>query len=580
MKKRLWLTLLTAALAANAREVTVRVLATTDLHGNIYPYDYYAARPAPRGLAKISTLIAAERAGSINTMLLDCGDTIQGTPLESVYQYSVLRGSFPLGIVPALPLNADPLTADPMMLAMNAVGYDAMTVGNHEWNFGLKNLSRARSDAKFPWISANIVVEPGSRAKPFAAWFIKTLAGVKIAVIGITTPGEPVWEKPEHYAGYRFVSGKEAALKAVAEVKQKEHPDVILVAVHGGLEKDVKNGVILSAPNPFGDLPGENMVYQLATEVPGIDAIIFGHTHSELPGTRVGNVLLMQPRNWGMSLGELDLKLEDGVDGHWHISSKTSRVIRVTNETPADESILQIGKPYHETAERFLNSPVTESPVSMNGARARVEDSPLTDMIHEVQLHYAAADVSFASIFNGGLRIAKGPLTVRQIAGLYLYDNTLYAIEGNGRMVRDALENSARYFLSCSGECNSGPLINRNVIAYNYDMAGGVEYEIDLRQPAGQRIRNLRFRGQPLADSQKLRIAVNNYRDGGAGGYTMFPGAKIVWRSTDEIRDLMIEYYSEHKTVPAKAAGNWKIVPESAALELLREVRRETPASQ
>lgn len=568
MKTRLWLILVLAAAAADAREVTVRILATTDLHGNIYPYDYYAGRPAPRGLAKIATLIKAERAVNPNTLLLDCGDTIQGTPLEGVWQEFVQTGHYPINIKPVRPL-----VADPMMLAMNAIGYDVMTVGNHEWNFGLKNLNQARSEAKFPWISASFVVEPGSSVKPFAPWIVKTIAGVKIAVIGITTPSEPVWEKPEHYAGYRFLSGKEAALKAVADVSEKEHPDVILVAAHAGLETQVKNGVILGTPSGYNDLPGENMVYQLATEVPGIDAIIFGHTHSELAGARLGDVLLMQPRNWGMSLGEMDLKLEDNTDGHWHITSKNSHVIPVTNDTPPDESILNIGKPYHETAELFLNTPVATSPVAMNGAIARVEDSPLIDMIHEVQLHYAAADVSFASIFNAGLRVAKGPLTVRQIAGLYIYDNTLYAIEGNGKMVRDALENAARYFNGCSGECDTGPLVNRNIVAYNYDMAGGVEYEIDLRQPVGQRIRNLRFHGQPLADSQKLRIAVNNYRYGGAGGYTMFPGAKIVWRSSDEIRDLMIEYYTAHKTIPAKAAGNWKILPQSAAEELVREVR-------
>jgi 2',3'-cyclic-nucleotide 2'-phosphodiesterase/3'-nucleotidase len=568
MKTRLWLILVLAAAAADAREVTVRILATTDLHGNIYPYDYYAGRPAPRGLAKIATLIKAERAVNPNTLLLDCGDTIQGTPLEGVWQEFVQTGHYPINIKPVRPL-----VTDPMMLAMNAIGYDVMTVGNHEWNFGLKNLNQARSEAKFPWISASFVVEPGSSVKPFAPWIVKTIAGVKIAVIGITTPSEPVWEKPEHYAGYRFLSGKEAALKAVADVREKEHPDVILVAAHAGLETQVKNGVILGTPSGYNDLPGENMVYQLATEVPGIDAIIFGHTHSELAGARLGDVLLMQPRNWGMSLGEMDLKLEDNTDGHWHITSKNSHVIPVTNDTPPDESILNIGKPYHETAELFLNTPVATSPVAMNGAIARVEDSPLIDMIHEVQLHYAAADVSFASIFNAGLRVTKGPLTVRQIAGLYIYDNTLYAIEGNGKMVRDALENAARYFNGCSGECDSGPLVNRNIVAYNYDMAGGVEYEIDLRQPVGQRIRNLRFHGQPLADSQKLRIAVNNYRYGGAGGYTMFPGAKIVWRSSDEIRDLMIEYYTAHKTIPAKAAGNWKILPQSAAEELVREVR-------
>jgi 2',3'-cyclic-nucleotide 2'-phosphodiesterase/3'-nucleotidase len=214
----------------------------------------------------------------------------------------------------------------------------------------------------------------------------------------------------------------------------------------------------------------------------------------------------------------------------------------------------------------------------MTGATARVEDSPLAAMIHETQLFYAKADVSFVSIFNAGLRIAKGPITVRQIAGLYLYDNTLYAIEGNGKMVHDALENSARFFLGCAGECNSGPLTDSSVLGYNYDMAAardnGLTYEIDLREPVGQRIRNLRYRGQPLADDQKLRIAVNNYRYGGGGGYRMFSNAPILWRSTDEIRDLIIDYYTERKTLPAKPFNSWKVVPESAARELLREASR------
>lgn len=547
--------LLLWATAACARELTVRVLATTDLHGNIYPYDYYAARTAQRGLAKIATLIATERAANPNTVLLDCGDTIQGTPLESVHQAGIRAGTTN--------------SPDPMMLAMNALGYDAMTVGNHEWNFGLRNLGAAREDAKFPWISANIAADPGAAVKPFAPYFIKVVEGVKIAVIGITTTGEPVWEKAENYAGYRFLPGKEAAAKAVAEVQSKEHPDVIIAAIHAGLDRNIKTGALTA----FDNLPGENMVYQIATEVPGLDAIIFGHTHSELAGAYVGGVLLMQPRNWGMSLGELDLTLEDAAGGHWRITSKNSRVIPVTAQTAADESILAIGKPYHEAAERFLSMPVAESRVEMSGAIARVEDTPLIDMIHEAQLFYSHADVSFASIFNAGLRIHKGPLTVREIAGLYIYENTLYTIEGNGRMVREALENAARYFLTCTGACNAGPLINARVIAYNYDQASGVEYEIDLRQPEGRRIRNLRYRGQPLADDQKLKIAVNNYRAGGAAGYKMFAGANVIWRSTEEIRDLMIEYYSTHNRLPANPGDNWKIVPESAARELRREVQ-------
>ena len=189
MKSRLLFLLVAITSLAGAREVTVRILATTDLHGNIYPYDYYAARQLPRGLAKISTLVAAERAANPNNLLLDCGDTIQGSPLEGVYQYHVLRGGWPSKITPVAPL-----TTDPMMLAMNALKYDVMTIGNHEWNFGLKNLNEARAAAQFPWISASVETTRGSTEKPFAPWFIKVIDGVKVAVVGITTPGEPIWE--------------------------------------------------------------------------------------------------------------------------------------------------------------------------------------------------------------------------------------------------------------------------------------------------------------------------------------------------------------------------------------------------
>jgi 2',3'-cyclic-nucleotide 2'-phosphodiesterase/3'-nucleotidase len=197
-----------------------------------------------------------------------------------------------------------------------------------------------------------------------------------------------------------------------------------------------------------------------------------------------------------------------------------------------------------------------------------------------VQLHYAQADVSFASMFNPRTTVPKGPVTVRQIASLYLYENELYAIEGDGKMVKDALENAARYFVSCAGEtCATGPLINSHVIGYNFDMAQGVSYEIDLTQPEGQRIRDLTWKGKPLAPDQKLRIAINNYRSGGGAGYTMFKNAKIVWRSPEDIRQLIIDYFSERGTLPDKADDNWRIVPQQALETLQRQALAESRRS-
>jgi len=554
---------LAVALAALAQRVTISLLATTDLHGNIYPYDYYTARPAGRGLAKLATLIEVARRENPNSLLIDCGDTIQGAPIEIVYAQYVRSGRLPLG----LDLPAGSLKADPMMLVMNHLRFDAMVLGNHEFNFGLKVLDRARADARFPWLSANTESVAGSGRSSFAPYIVKTVAGVKVAVIGITTPAIPQWEKPEHYAGLRFLPGKDAAERMVAVLKAKHQPDVIVVAVHAGLERGTDQG-------------SENMVGEIAAGVAGIDAVVYGHSHQQVAEKRVGEVLLMQPKNWGISLGRIDFELErEG--GRWKVVNKSSRLIPAAADTPADAEVLRIARPYHEITERYLNTPVARSSVATDGRFGRIMDSALLDAVHAVQLHYTKADVSLTAMFNPGVRFPAGPVTVRQIAALYIYDNELYAVEGNGRMLREALENAARFFRTCpDASCTTGPLVNRGVAGFNFDIAQGVEYEIDLTRPAGQRVRDLRWCGKPLADDQPLRIAINNYRSGGSGGYTMFRAAKVVWRSSEEIRDLIIAYYAERGALPDKPDDNWRIVPPAAVETLKKETSAAGPSNQ
>ncbi len=434
--------LLLLAWAVHAEDVRVTVLDTTDLHGNIFPYDYYAARPAERGLAKIATLVQNVRAENPNTLLVDCGDTIQGTPLELVYQQYVRNGRLPL----KLAFNGPALDHDPMMLAMNALGYDAMVVGNHEFNFGLKNLEQARADARFPWLSANTRGEPGGTGKPFAPYFVKTVAGVKIGIVGITTPLIPEWEPAEHYRGLSFDPAVEAARRAVAELRAREHPDVVIVAAHSGLDRD------WPAEKTASGNSREDAIYEIATQVPGIDAILFGHTHRQLAGESIGDVLLLQPKNWGFSLGRMDFELSREGHGAWKIDSKTSRVIPVTAAVAADPKILEIGRPYHDLAERYLSTVVAQAPVAMDTRLSRVEDTALIDAIQQVQLFYTKADVSFASSFNVRVSVPQGPVEVRQLAALYLYDNELWTLEGNGKMVREALENAARFFQACPSQ--------------------------------------------------------------------------------------------------------------------------------
>jgi 2',3'-cyclic-nucleotide 2'-phosphodiesterase/3'-nucleotidase len=567
MRLRLQLLLLAAGLAWS-QQTTVTVLATTDMHGNLFPVDYVTGQPAARGLAKVATLIRAEEAGNPNHLLIDCGDTIQGTPLEYAYQDLVRTGSGPLGLKPATPLDRDP-----MMLAMNLLGYDAMAVGNHEYNFGLKNLNRARSDAHFPWLSANTSVAAGGKERPFDAYVIKNVGGVKVAVIGITTPAVPTWEKPENIGSYRFLPPVDALKKAVADLRASQHPDLIVVAAHTGLGRDLNTG------RP--DNPDENATYAMAVGVPDVDAIVFGHSHSQLAGAMVGNVLLVQPKNWAISLARLDFTMERKPGGGWTVAKKTSRLIPVTGATPAAPDILAIGKPYEELAERYLDTPVATSPAPLSAALGRVEDTAIVDAVQEVQLAYSHADVSFTALFNPAVRVPQGQVTVRQIAALYPYDNDLYVVEGDGKMVKDALENAARYYLSCEGaRCSQLPLTDRSVAGFNFDMAEGVEYEIDLTRPEGSRIRNLRWHGKPLAPDQKLRIAINNYRAAGSAGYSMFAGAKIIWRGQDEIRDMIVRYYTDKKKLPAEPDNNWRLLPDEARKTLEQEAQGARPQVQ
>jgi len=546
---RLFCALLASAFALAAEQLAVTVLATTDLHGNIFPYDYYTGRQAPRGLAKAATLIRAERERNPNSVLIDCGDTIQGSPIEYLYQRFVSSGRLPLG----LRFPGEPWREEPTILAMNAIGYEALVVGNHDFNYGLKNLDHARSQSRFPWLSANITTEPGSTRPPFEPYIVKDVGGVRVAIIGLTTTNIPLWDPPEHYRGYRFTPIWTTAADVVKSVRARVKPDIVVLAVHDGIEKDSQ----IQIPK-------------------GVDLIVYGHSHMQAEGYTMGSTLLVQPKNWAASVAKIDFVIERRGRTN-RIVDRRSRLIAVQKDTAVAGDIARLGEPYHEMAEKYLNTPVTQAVTDMSGARGRIEDTPLVDAIQTVQLAYAKADVSLTALFNPRIRVRKGPVTVRQLAALYIYDNQLYAIEGTGRMLRDALEVSALYFRSCeTPACSSGPLIGKSVHGFNFDMAQGVTYQIDLREPAGHRIKNLRWKGSALKDDQPLRIAINNYRAGGSGGYTMFRGAKVVWQSSEDIRDLMIQYYGGKHPLPAKADGNWRIEPPAARQELLKEVDAET----
>lgn len=543
-----WLVVLPTAAAES---ISLTVLATTDIHAHVYPYDYLTGRQAQLGLAKAATIINRVRTTTPHTLLVDCGDTVQGTPLA--YVAARLR----------------PTEPHPVIAAMNALGYDAMAVGNHEFNFALETLWRLKGEARFPWLAANVSSYYHDTRRDFLPYVIREVGGVRVAILGLVTPAVPCWEVTEHYRGYRFHDLVETARRYLPKLRRRA--DVVLVLAHSGLGRDPETG----EPQPC--YPGEDAVWDIAEQVPGIDVIIFGHSHGEVSGLRVNGVLLVQPKNWAQSVAELRITLQrDAPRQPWQVVDKQSRLIPVDESVEADAKILSLARAAHQATERWLNTTVARAPAILDARTARFEDNPLVELVQRAELHYGQAEVALASVFSPWLEIPAGPVTIRQIFALYPSENQLITVELTGTQLRQVLEYSARYFRRYPFPATDS-FFTPGVPGYNFVIAGGVSYKLDLSNPVGERIVELKFHRQPLAPGQKLRVALSSYRYAGGGSYEMLRGAKIIRRAKKEIRGLLIDYLLEIGTFTPTVDNNWEILPNSARQTLLDSVR-PTPA--
>jgi 2',3'-cyclic-nucleotide 2'-phosphodiesterase (5'-nucleotidase family) len=372
----------------------------------------------------------------------------------------------------------------------------------------------------------------------------------------LTTPGIPNWENVPNYAGLEFKETISEAKKWVPILRDKEKVDLVVITMHMGIEEDLRTGT----PNP-AQVPNENAAVAIARQVPGVDVILMGHTHQDVPSLVVNGVLLAQANRWASHLARVDVYLEKNGEGRWSAVGKRSRTIPVTEKTALDPEIAQLGQPYDKETQDWLGRTIGEATEELTAQDCRFHDTALVDLIQRVQLEAGKADVSMAACFNTQAHIAKGPVTVRDIASLYEYENTLVTLELTGQQIKDALEHSSRYF----GEYRPGrtlaELVDTRIPGYNFDVAQGVTYELDVTKPFGQRIQNLKYKGQPLSPAQKLRVVTNNYRVNGGGGFTMYTGAPVIYRSSEEVRELIIDWVERNKTLPTRADDNWKITP-------------------
>ncbi|WP_447474727.1 2',3'-cyclic-nucleotide 2'-phosphodiesterase [Vibrio harveyi] len=604
--------MLTLAGPAMADTIKLRIIETTDIHTNVMDYDYYKDQPSQQiGLSRAATLVKQAREEAVNSVLVDNGDLIQGSPMGD---YMAAKG-----------INAGEI--HPVYKAMNQLDYDVGNIGNHEFNYGLEFLKNSIDGANFPYVSAN-VFDKKTGEHYFKPYLIKTHTfkdtdgqshEIKVGYIGFVPPQIMVWDK-KNLEGKVFAEDiTETAKKLVPQMK-KEGADVIVAIPHSGISTD---------PYKLGT---ENSVYYL-TEVEGIDAIAFGHSHAVFPGKdfaklqgvdnakgTINGVTAVMPGRWGSHVGVMDLMLKEK-DGKWQVVEGQSEARPIFDKAnkkslaEADKGIVDALVDDHKGTREFVNQPIGKANDVMYSFLALVQDDPTIQIVNLAQKDYVErfiqgdpdlADIpvlSAAAPFkvggrkddpNGFTEVESGQLTFRNAADLYLYPNTLVAMKVKGKEVHEWLECSAGQFNQIDvNSTKPQSLLNwDNFRTYNFDVIDGVNYQIDVTQPPkydascnvinpdSQRIVNLTYNGKPVDPKQDFIIATNNYRAYSA----TFPGTGpdfIAFDSPDENRSVVAAYISriskEQGEVTPSADNNWSFAPIKSDNKL--DVRFETSPS-
>ncbi|WLI75163.1 2',3'-cyclic-nucleotide 2'-phosphodiesterase [Kosakonia sp. H02] len=608
-------TLLATLIAASVQAATVdlRILETTDLHSNMMDFDYYKDTATEKfGLVRTASLINAARGEVKNSVLVDNGDLIQGSPLGDYMAAKGLK------------------TGDihPVYKAMNTLDYAVGNLGNHEFNYGLDYLHKALAGAKFPYVNANII-DAKSKKPLFTPYVIKETPVVdkdgkshtlRIGYIGFVPPQIMVWDKA-NLSGKVLVNDiTETARKYVPEMRAKG-ADVVVIVAHSGLSAE-----------PYQAM-AENSVYYLS-EVPGVDAILFGHAHAVFPGKdfaaikgadinkgTLNGVPSVMPGMWGDHLGVVDLVLNNDA-GKWQVSDSKAEARPIYDAAAKkalvgeDSKLVGILKHDHDATREFVGKPIGKSTDNMYSYLSLVQDDPTVQVVNNAQKayveHFIQGDpdlaklpvLSAAAPFKAGGRkndpasfveVEKGQLTFRNAADLYLYPNTLVVVKATGKEVKEWLECSAGQFNQIDPNSDKPQsLINWDGFrTYNFDVIDGVKYQIDVTQPArydgecqsvnpqAERIKHLTYNGKPVDPNAVFLVATNNYRAYG-GKFAGTGDSHIAFASPDENRAVLAKWIGDETQrageIHPAADNNWRLAPIPASHKL--DIRFETAPTE
>jgi 2',3'-cyclic-nucleotide 2'-phosphodiesterase (5'-nucleotidase family) len=534
--------------SSEAAEIELVVAATTDTHGRLRSWDYYAGAAEPqRGLTRLATVVDSVRlVNPGRVVLVDAGDLLQGNPLTYVAARTASAS----------------LRPHPVAAAMNAMRYDGAAIGNHEFNYGLPTLRRMIAEARFPMLAANAYTPSGEHA--FRAWTMIERQGVKIALVGGTTPGSNLWDR-DNLAGRIVVRDIIPSVRDAVSAARSAGADVVVVLLHSGLNEASSYDTVTRK------VASENVSARVAREVPGVDLVVYGHSHKELADSMINGVLLMQPKNWATSLGVATLNLaRDG--SRWRVTAKHGTLIPAAGHAE-DAAVLAATEAAHRATVAYTTEPIGTTTVAWRADSARVVDTPLIDFILDVERKASGAQLASTAAFSLDANLTAGPVTVARIAALYPYDNTLRKIWITGRQLREYLEYSARYFRA---DANGSVGVDPAIPGYNFDIVSGADYTIDVSKPIGSRITRLEYNGRPIAPTDSFTFALNNYRQTGGGGYAMLAGSRNLDDRQLEIRQLLIDEVRARKTLDPRnyQHDSWRLVPNGAVASAYASMHR------
>lgn len=547
--KTLALATLTAAITTGtAFAGNLTVFSTSDIHGSVIGWNYFTAQPADVGLAKVSTIINGARAAQTaddDMLIVDAGDILQGTPLDT---YMVKNQSeWQAG-------------EHPMFAAFNKIGYAAITCGNHEFNFGLDYLRKAVGSNE-NMLGGNVIDDKTGKTwsgvRPYIMRTVKIDGEqVKVGIIGTVTPAIPNFEAPEHFAGVHFVSQIPVIQQSIKELKA-QGADIIIALSHSGVERADRDSA-------------ENQVVGIAKACPELDLLVCAHNHVVIDGQKgiqgpdgtqyadavINGVPIVESGKDGKFVGKSTLTLHK-VNGKWQVEKAATATISVKGVADDPEIVAQV-KPWHEKTLKYLGQVVGEAKGDFIGAESNHQDSAIVDLINKVQRETAGTQLSAAAAFNTAQDIKKGPITLQQLSGLYIYENYLFGIEVTGEQLYKYMEHAAAFY-------GTSP-------DYNYDMLDGCDYTIDMSKPVGSRITKLEYQGKPVQANDKFTLAINDYRYNGGSGYMAAMGfddthrPKVVYDSIKElgddgqVRSLIIDYIQKYGSITPQVDNNWQVV--------------------